>query len=43
MMPSKSFAIGSIIFGIVWGMFFYPPGPRHSKPPTVVQQVAQAH
>ena len=41
-MPSKSFALGSVIFGIVWGMFFYPPAPKHIKPAITVQQVAQA-
>ena len=41
-MPSKSFAIGSVIFGIVWGTFFYPPGPKPTKAPAAVQQIAQA-
>jgi hypothetical protein len=38
-MPSKTFAIGSVIFGIVWGIFFYPPGP---KPVKDIQPVAQS-
>ncbi len=42
-MPSKTFAVGSVIFGIVWGMFFYPPGPKPVKlVPAPAQQVAQA-
>jgi hypothetical protein len=41
-MPSKTFAVGSVVFGLVWGMFFYPPAPKRVKPVVVVQQIAQA-
>ncbi|WP_426107564.1 hypothetical protein [Massilia sp. TSP1-1-2] len=41
-MPSKSFAIGSVVFGLLWATFFYPPGPKRIKPLVVVQQIAQA-
>jgi hypothetical protein len=41
-MPSKTFAMGSVIFGLVWGAFFYPPGPKPVKAKTVIQQVATA-
>ena len=41
-MPSKTFAIGTVVFGLVWATFFYPPGPKRVKPPVAVQQVAQA-
>lgn len=40
-MPSKSFAVASVVFGIVWGTFFYPPGPKSGKSSTAAQQIAQ--
>ena len=36
-MPSKSFAIGSVIFGLIWATFFYPPGPKKAAFPVAVQ------
>lgn len=41
-MPTRTFAIGSVLFGLVWGTFFYPPGPKTIKQIPVVQQLAQA-
>ena len=40
-MPSKSFAVASVVFGIVWGTFFYPPGPKPGKARIAAQQIAQ--
>ena len=40
-MPSKSFAVASVVFGIVWATFFYPPGPKPGKAGTAGQQIAQ--
>jgi hypothetical protein len=37
-MPQKSFAIGSVIFGILWAIFVYPPGPTPFKAPSPVHQ-----
>ena len=41
-MPQKSFAIGSVIFGILWATFVYPPGPKAAKPPAVSQHIVPA-
>ncbi len=38
-MPQKSFVIGSVVFGILWGTFFYPPGPQPAKAVAVTQQL----
>lgn len=40
-MPSKSFAVASVVFGIVWGTFFYPPEPKPAKAVSAAQQLAQ--
>lgn len=40
-MPSKTFAVASVLFGIVWGTFFYPPGPKQGKAAMAAQQIAQ--
>jgi hypothetical protein len=31
-MPQKSFAVSSVIFGILWAIFVYPPGPAPFTP-----------
>jgi hypothetical protein len=37
-MPQKSFAVGSVIFGILWAIFVYPPGPTPFKGAPAVRQ-----
>ncbi len=41
-MPQKSFAIGSIIFGILWATFVYPPGPSPFKAKVPASHAAAA-